>query len=59
MAFVKISDHTGVMETVVFPDLYKESRTFLKDGNLVVIRGKISIRDGEKSIIIDKMKELQ
>ena len=59
MAFVKVSDHTGVMETVVFPDLYKESRGFLTADNLIVIRGKISIRNGEKSIIIDKMKELK
>jgi len=59
MAFVKISDHTGVMETVIFPDLYKESRGFLKDGNLIVIRGSVSIRNGEKSIIVDKLKELE
>lgn len=58
MAFVKISDHTAFMETVIFPDLYKESRAFLKEGNLVVVRGKISLRNGEKSIIVDKIKEL-
>jgi DNA polymerase-3 subunit alpha len=58
MAFVKISDHTGVMEIVIFPDLYKESRTFLVSGNLVVIRGKVSLRNGDKSIIVDKIKEL-
>jgi len=59
MAFVKVSDHTGVMETVIFPDLYKESRAFLTGDNLVVVRGKISIRNGEKSIIVDKLKELK
>ncbi len=59
MAFVKVSDHTGVMETVIFPDLYKESRAFLTADNLVVVRGKISIRNGEKSIIVDKLKELK
>jgi len=58
MAFVKVSDHSAVMETVIFPDLYKESRKFLVSGNLVVIRGKISLRNGEKSIIVDKLKEL-
>lgn len=58
MAFTRVSDHTAVMEIVVFPELFKESKAFLKSGNLVVVRGKISLRNGEKSIIVDKMKEL-
>jgi DNA polymerase-3 subunit alpha len=58
MAFVKISDHTSAMEIVVFPDLYAEVRKLCQAGALVALRGKISLRNGEKSIIVDKLKIL-
>jgi len=58
MAFVKVSDQTDTIETVIFPDLYAENKALFEPGNLVVLRGKISLRNGEKSIIADKIKKL-
>lgn len=58
MAFVKVSDHTDTIETVIFPDLYAENKALFEAGKLLVLRGKISLRNGEKSIIADKIKEL-
>lgn len=58
MAFVKISDHTGVLEIVVFPDVYAESKKILEVGGLIVVRGKVSLRNGEKSILVEKIKVL-
>jgi len=58
MAFVKVSDTTEAMEIVIFPDLYAEHKKILEVGILIVLRGKINIRNGEKSIITDKIKLL-
>ncbi len=59
MAFVKIGDHTGIIECVFFPDLYGENKKLCDAGALIAVRGKITIRNGEKSIVVDKVKKLE
>lgn len=56
MAFIKITDFTGTIEAVIFPKLYKEIGTFFELEKCVAIQGKISLRNGEKSIIIEGAK---
>jgi DNA polymerase-3 subunit alpha len=49
MAFVRIEDPTGALETVVFPKLYVKLREKLDLEKFVVIRGKVSVRQREDS----------
>jgi DNA polymerase-3 subunit alpha len=58
MAFVKLSDMTGSMESVIFPDTFREFATILVEQKCVAFKGKLSIRDGEKSITIESLKEI-
>jgi len=58
MAFVKISDLEGSMEAVAFPETFREHATLLIENKCVAIKGKLSIRDGEKSIMIESLKEV-
>ena len=58
MAFVKLEDKTGSMESVIFPILYKEHSALLIPGTCILIKGKISNRNGELSLMIDKLKAL-
>lgn len=58
MAFLKIADLTGSIECVVFPKIYEEMKQFCAVDKLVMIKGKVSDRNGERSILIDKMKEM-
>ena len=58
MAFVRITDKKGVIEGVLFPRVYKECASFVHPASCVVIRGAISGRNGETSIIIDKVGPL-
>ena len=58
MAFVKLSDYNDTLETVVFPRTMAEFRTILIKDKCVAIKGKISLRNGEITLIVDKMKEL-
>jgi DNA polymerase-3 subunit alpha len=58
MAFLRIADLTGSLECVVFPKSYEELRKFCVPDRLVIIKGKISDRNGERSVLIDKIKDL-
>lgn len=59
MAFIKIQDLSETMEVVVFPKSYDDMRQFLKVDNLVIIQGKVTDREGQRSMIADKMKNLE
>ncbi|QIK70110.1 DNA polymerase III subunit alpha [Erysipelothrix sp. HDW6C] len=54
MAFLGISDDTGTMDAVVFPDLYDKVKDILSVGSLVLIKG--NIRDKESIIVQDIVK---
>ena len=58
MAFLKIADLTGSMEAVCFPTLYKDVIDILVAEKCIAFSGKVSNRNGEKSIIIEAVKEI-
>ena len=58
MVFIKISDLTDSIEAVAFPSIYKESIDILVPEKCIALSGKISHRNGEKSIIIEAVKEV-
>jgi len=58
MLFVKIADETGAIEAVVFPKSLGEFKDIFVDEACVAIKGKLTERNGEKSIIVDKAKKL-
>ncbi len=58
MAFVKLSDYFETLETVVFPKTMAQLKSLLIKDKCVAIKGKVSLRNGEVTLIVDKMKEL-
>lgn len=58
MMFLTLADFTSSIEAVVFPKVFAEARAILLPDKCIAIKGKISIREGETSIIADKIKEL-
>ena len=58
MAFMKLSDYNDTLETVVFPKIMVQYKNLLLKDKCVAIKGKISLRNGEITLIVDKMKEL-
>ena len=58
MAFLKISDLTDSIEAVAFPRIFTESINILVPEKCIALTGKISLRNGEKSIIIEGVKEI-
>ncbi len=58
MAFVHISDYTGPIEVVFFPKTFNEVKDTLIPGACVGVKGKLSVRNGEVSILSDKIKKI-
>lgn len=58
MAFVKIEDATGIIESVVFPNTYRESRDLWVDYNPLLIQAKIDLRNESPSLIIEKISSV-
>ena len=49
MAFTSVEDLTGTMEVIVFPRVLDTSRDALKENAVVVIEGRLSVREDEPS----------
>lgn len=58
MAFLKISDLTDSIEAVCFPSVFKDFADILVPEKCIAFSGKVSNRNGEKSIIIEAVKEI-
>ena len=59
MAFVKVEDLYGQIETICFPKVYDKSRDVLKEEEVVRITGKIQIKDGVPQIIAESVDKLE
>ena len=59
MAFITLEDLYGVIECIVFPTTFERYNKYLKEDNIIVIQGKISISEVEEpKIIVEKISEL-
>lgn len=58
MAFIRIKDLSDTLECVVFPKTFLDVRRLCVPETLVLVKGKVSERNGELSMIIDDIKEL-
>jgi DNA polymerase-3 subunit alpha len=58
MAFLNIADFKDEVEVVIFPKTYTDSSSFLTSGTCVLIKGKMSSRNGEKSFVAEAVKKL-
>ncbi len=59
MGLLKLRDYTGCIEVAVFPETYKKYKNLIVIDVPLVIKGKVSTRNGEKTIAIDEIKELE
>jgi DNA polymerase-3 subunit alpha len=59
MALLTLRDYSGYIEVAVFPETYKRYKDLVVIDTPLVIRGKVSTRNGEKTIAIDEIKKLE
>ncbi|MCE9628882.1 MAG: DNA polymerase III subunit alpha [Candidatus Vogelbacteria bacterium] len=58
MAFVRLADLTDSLEVVVFSKPYEQYKNLLEVDKCVAVRGKISYRNNEPSLLVEAIKEL-
>ncbi|MBU6214403.1 DNA polymerase III subunit alpha [Patescibacteria group bacterium] len=58
MSFITIEDKTDSIEAAAFPKLLKTHSALLVPGACILIKGKVSVRNGEPSLAIDELKAL-
>ena len=51
MAFFTLEDLTGVIDIVVFPKLYEESASLISEDAIVLVEGRLELRDDEVKLI--------
>jgi DNA polymerase III alpha subunit len=59
MGLLKLRDYTGFIEVAIFPEGYKRYKDLIIIDTPLVIKGKVSTRNGEKTIGIDEIKKLE
>ena len=57
MAFVTLEDETGNIEAVIFPKTYERMSPLITENKVIYVEGKINIREGTPSILIDYISE--
>ncbi|MGI9118216.1 MAG: DNA polymerase III subunit alpha [Minisyncoccia bacterium] len=55
MAFLKLSDKTGSIEAVIFPKNFREFIKIVESSPTLGIAGRTTVRNDEKSIVIEKV----
>jgi DNA polymerase-3 subunit alpha len=58
MAFLKLSDYTGTINAVIFSKLYEAHREILLPDTIIAFQGKVTERNGEKSIMVEGLKKI-
>ncbi len=58
MAYVTVEDQSGSMECIVFPQSYERYGSLLKEGNVLVLEGRLSLRDERgNQVIVNRVSE--
>ncbi|MDQ0270101.1 DNA polymerase III subunit alpha [Cytobacillus purgationiresistens] len=57
MAFLSLSDQTGDMEAVVFPNVFNRYSAMLTQGNILLIEGKAEERNGKVQLVIQEAEQ--
>lgn len=59
MALLRLRDYTGTIEVALFPEAYKRFKNNIALDVPLIVKGKISTRNNEKTMILDEIKPLE
>ncbi|WP_246941164.1 DNA polymerase III subunit alpha [Bacillus pinisoli] len=59
MSFLVLNDESGELEGTVFPTTYREYHTHLTVGSLLLLSGKVDVRNGEPQFIVQKVQTME
>ncbi len=59
MAFIRVEDMFAAIEVVVFPKIYERCRSLIEEDGIVVVKGRVSIREDEApKLVCDTLNPL-
>lgn len=58
MGLLTLRDYSGYIEVAVFPETYKKYKSIIEIDVPVVVKGKVSTRNGDKTLAVDEIKVL-
>jgi DNA polymerase III subunit alpha len=58
MAFIKISDFSSTIDAVIFSKLFEGTKDILIKDTIIALSGKVTERNGEKSLMIESFKKI-
>jgi DNA polymerase-3 subunit alpha len=58
MAILQIEDLDGSVETLVFPRTYQQISQYIKDAAIVVVKGKLTLKEDAPKIIADDLRDI-
>jgi len=53
MAFLTLEDMNGACDVTIFPKLYDKARDLLVEGRIVLVRGKVDVRNERAGVLAD------
>jgi DNA polymerase-3 subunit alpha len=59
MALLRFRDYTGTIEAAAFPEKYKKYKEIIILDTPIIIKGKVSIRNNEKTLNIEEVRLLE
>ncbi|MCI0478298.1 MAG: DNA polymerase III subunit alpha, partial [Anaerolineales bacterium] len=59
MAFVSLEDPSGATEITIFPKTFERSRELWRNDALLLVKGKVELRDGKIQVLCDSAEEYQ
>ena len=59
MALIGVRDYSGAFEIAVFPETYQKYKSLIKKDTTVIIKGKVSSRNGDKTMVLNEIKVLE
>jgi DNA polymerase-3 subunit alpha len=57
MAFVRLEDLQGAVDVTVFPQLYRDRRAMWVLDKIIIVRGKVDLRNGRVSVLADSVQD--
>jgi DNA polymerase-3 subunit alpha len=58
MAFGRLADYSGAIELVFFSRTYQANKNTIQAEHCVAVKGRLSMRNGEPSIVVENLKTL-
>jgi DNA polymerase-3 subunit alpha len=58
MGLLRLRDYTGTIEVAVFPEAYKRFKSNILNDVPLLVKGKVSTRNNDKTMILDEIKIL-